>query len=381
METILDSLASTPAVSEEVFCRLIQGGISTTITRGTVSRESSRYAALLAQRGVKEGQVVLIILRHSPDLFYAFLGAMMIGAVPSFMPPVTSKQDIKLYWSSHRTLFGRIETGALLTYRANVREIEDNLGPLGLLLIEAEQVKGIEFEIKELSCDPNQIALLQHSSGTTGLKKGVALTHAAVLTQVEKYTASLKLNANDRIVSWLPLYHDMGLITSFLVPLITKTELVLLDPLEWVVNPRSLFEAIRTYGGTLCWQPNFAFHHLCRVLGALPGFDLSSMRAWIDCSEPCRPETFALFEKTFSKAGVQPHHLQVCYAMAETVFAVTQTELGKKVRTVTLSRGMESSSGNELELTQETGWTYLSTGYPMPGMEVRIVGPDGKILP
>jgi len=88
------------------------------------------------------------------------------------------------------------------------------------------------------------------------------------------------------------------------------------------------------------------------------------MRAWIDCSEPCRPETFALFEKTFSQSGRSAPPSASCYAMAETVFAVTQTELGKKVRTVTLSRGMESSSGNELELTQETGWTYLSTAIP-----------------
>src|SRR5262249_25016431 len=134
------------------------------------------------------------------------------------------------------------------------------------------------------------------------------------------------------IVSWLPLYHDMGLIACLLLPFVRRVPIVWLDPFEWVARPAMLFEAIATHRGTLVWLPNFAFHHLARTVSDDPPVDLGGVRAFINCSEACKPETFDLFASRFAGSGVRAGQLQVCYALAEAVFAVTQTPMGRVPR-------------------------------------------------
>ena len=154
--------------------------------------------------------------------------------------------------------------------------------------------------------DPNEIAFLQHSSGTTGLQKGVALSHRAVLNQVASYSDAIALNDHDVIVSWLPLYHDMGLIAGFLLPLIQGVPLVLMSPFDWVQHPALLFRAIHDYHGTLCWLPNFAYNHCARRIRQrdTEGLSLASMRLFINCSEPVRPESHQQFLERFAANGV-----------------------------------------------------------------------------
>lgn len=166
----------------------------------------------------------------------------------------------------------------------------------------------------------------------------------------------------------------MGLIACFLFPLVTGTPFVLLDAFEWVINPGLLFDSVQRYRATLCWMPNFAFHHLIRTVRPSPALNLSSIRAWIDCSEPCRAETFGLFARTFGAAGVRLDQLQVCYAMAETVFAVTQTPPGPVPRVLSVDPEACRDKGR-IALAQEGAphQRLLSTGIPLPGLTVRIV--------
>lgn len=312
------------------------------------------------------------MLRHSPELFYAFLGSMLIGAVPSFMPPLSNKQDPDVFWSSHRELFARSGFKHLVLDATDAAMAARPFAKLDIAIIDMHAVGDNDTGNAQLlpALCPDDIAFLQHSSGTTGLKKGVALSHRAVLWQVRTYADSIGLLPSDRIVSWLPLYHDMGLITSFLMPLVMGTELVFIDPHEWVVNPRLLFEAIQRHACTLAWQPNFAFHHLCRTLGGRTTTDLSSMRAWINCSEPCRAETFDLFASTFAAVGVTREALQVCYAMAENVFAVTQTKCGAPPTVIegTLVDGafVQATGSNP------SNRLFLSTGPALPENQVAI---------
>ena len=367
METILDALQDHGAGDEQVFCHFLQSGQAVSISYRDLRCEAGRFARLFRQSGVQRGEVVLIFLRHSPDLLYSFLGAMLAGAIPSFMPCPTSKQDPTLYWSSHRKLFERIGAGAVLTSTENLAMIREHTAGLPLQLLEVEKAGDFTGDFVPESTAPETIAFLQHSSGTTGLKKGVALTHAAVLRQVQGYAGTLKLAPDDCIVSWLPLYHDMGLIACFLLPLLTRTTVVMLDPFEWVVNPSLLFAAIKRFGGTLCWMPNFAFHHLCRTVRPSPGLDLSSMRAWIDCSEPCRA----------AGAGVKPEQLQVCYAMAETVFAVTQTQPGQTARVLPVDPEALRQGRIVVVPAGVSRQTFLSTGPVIRGLQVCIRNEPG----
>ena len=368
---------------DSVFCYFNRGGREQTISYSTLLFQSRRYATALQKRGLEKGEVVLILLDHTPELLYAFIGAMQAGGIPSFMPPLTSKQDPAVYWVSHQKLFDRIAPATLLTAGHVQPALRNHLSTDGLKLVTLEDClasDGRDFRVE--SAGSLEIALLQHSSGTTGLKKGVALSHRAVIQQVEYYAQALALSPSDCIVSWLPLYHDMGLIACFLLPMLTGTPVVMMDPQEWVVNPKLLFQAIYTHRGTLCWQPNFAFHHLRRTVRPSKEFDVSSMRAWIDCSEPCRPETFQLFADRFADIGVTPRQLQVCYAMAESVFAVTQTTPGEPYYELTADPEILRRDGLVVAPAKEApSQRLLSTGRPIAGMEVCIVNNSGDPLP
>lgn len=380
--TIVDAFQKDGDFDDGIFCRFIKAGLETIIHYHDLRSQAGRYANFFRSAGVRPGEVALIILPHTPDLFYAFLGAMLAGAIPSFMPSRTSKQEPQLYWSSHEKLFKRIGSGALLTTNENLAAIRANLPDLGLRLLTIEEAQRVLPQFCRDHVNPDDIALLQHSSGTTGLKKGVALSHAAVVSQVRSYAQALEISRQDQIVSWLPLYHDMGLIACFMLPLITHTPIVMLDPFEWVTNPALLFNAIKDYRATLCWQPNFAFHHLCRTVRPSAQLDLTSMRAWIDCSEPCRSETFDLFAAKFAGAGVKAEQLQVCYAMAEAVFAVTQTHTGQRPRVLSINPERLRVAGRvELVSVDEPNQLVLSAGTPISGLQVRVVDEHSEPLP
>lgn len=383
MHTLLDVRVADAQRPEMVFGYFQRGGVETAITRGKLWREAARHAHLLRSRGVRCGEVVLIILPHGPELLYAFLGAMLAGAIPSFMPPPSAKQDARLYWSAHEKLFDRLQGAALLSTREYLTAVSQNIPRLALRLVDATHA-GSHPPLSEVAVpSPDDVALLQHSSGTTGLKKGVALSHRAVLTQLASYREALALRADDCVVSWLPLYHDMGLIACFLLPLVTGVPVVMLDPFEWVVNPRLLFDAIKRHRGTLCWQPNFAFHHLARTVRVTPELDVASMRIWNDCSEPCRAETLEGFARTFSRAGVKPEQLQVCYAMAETVFAVTQTAPGARPAVLAVdAEVLRAERRVQVAADGAAGaQRLLSVGRVISGLQVRIVDDAGQALP
>jgi len=303
------------------------------------------------------------MLQHSPEMYYSFMGAMQCGCIPSMMPCPSEKQDSFKFWESHRELFKRIGAGAILTSPENAEGLRKNMPGQPLKILTTEQRRQTAQHFEPIKTDLDDIALIQHSSGTTGLKKGVQLSYGAIAAQIASYSDAIGFAASDRIVSWLPLYHDMGLIACFILPLTLGLPMVSLDAFEWVNRPALLLEAIQEHRCTHVWLPNFAFHHLCRAVDPGRGYVLDSIKAFINCSEPCKPETFDLFLGTFARCGVHAGQLQACYAMAETVFAVTQTTPGQKVK--------------EYHLDAQR---ILSTGRVISGLEIRIApGHVGEI--
>lgn len=366
-----------------LFAQVLIGGREEAVSRAELWARAGAYGCGLRAAGAGPGHTVVIIMEQGWQQLAAFLGALRVGAVPSFMPPPSPKQDPAVYWDGHRQLFARLAPGTLLLQSRFLAVLRRNLPDLELSLLVAEEAISVADEAADaFAPDPEAVAFLQHSSGTTGLKKGVALSHRSVLTQVRSYAERLALRPDDRIVSWLPYYHDMGLVACFLLPLVARVPLVLLDPFEWVAAPGRLFTAIARHRATLCWQPNFAFQHLCRSVPAESVTDsLATMRAWINCSEPCQPETAARFARQFAAAGVSPAHLQVCYAMAETVFAVTQTEPGSVPRVLALD--VESWRAGRVQPAQPgtPSRDFVSTGRPLRATTVAIVDAEGRALP
>lgn len=353
--------------ADAVFCTFLQDGAAHTITFSRLFERAEAYARRYECLGVRPGDLVIVILQHSPHLFYSYLGAILAGAVPSFMPFPSPKQRPELYWHDHDALFERIEPRLIVTYPENLQSAQTALPGFSIPVLIADDsvLEGARNGVVHagFSAAADSVACLQHSSGTTGLKKGVMLTHEAIAREVDVYAKAIGFTENDSIASWLPLYHDMGFIGCFMTSVVLGTHLVALDPFAWVMRPTLLLDAIERYGTTFTWLPNFAFSHIVNGARRNAVWNLSSLRALINCSEPCKASTFERFLGRFSSSGVTAEHLQVCYAMAENVFAVTQTRLGEAVA-----------------ILDTEGMRLPSCGAPVEGVEIEIRAADGTAL-
>jgi acyl-CoA synthetase (AMP-forming)/AMP-acid ligase II len=339
--------------------------------------ETERWARIWLASGARQGAVVFIILQHCQEMFPAFLGAMRAGLIPSYMPFPTPKQDPKLYWQSHKELFARVAPACVLTYAELVDAIR-GISDAGTCQVfdAAAAPRGFDGPLPALAelDDPGSTALLQHSSGTTGLKKGVALTWRQIRDQLGAYAQAIAATGEDRIVSWLPIYHDMGLITGLLLPVTIGAMVVCLDAFEWLTRPDMFFDAIAQFRGTLGWLPNFAFNHLVRTRDRDRHYDLSSLRLLINCSEPCKAETMDAFLAVFTRHGLQPLALQVCYGMAEVVFGLTQTPADRAPRVIAIDRAALSERSEAVLVEPESTGSqlFVSCGLPIKGAQLRI---------
>ena len=358
---------------DAVFCRQVGETGETVLTWADLEADCGRFAAAYRAAGLAHGDQVLIFLRQEPALYGAFFGAMLSGIAPAFMPCTSPRQDPALYWASHEALLRHIRPAAIVTDRATLAEMAASALPLELsriLLVETLE----PASLSPIDVPETEIGLLQHSSGTTGLKKGVALTFEAIVAQVESYATAVDLTDEDAIVSWLPLYHDMGLIACLVLPAYFAVPVTHLDPFHWIGRPDTLFDRLVQDRGTLTWLPNFAFEHLSATAGRRAGrWDLSGVRAFINCSEPCKAATFDRFASAFAPAGVRRAQLQCCYAMAETVFAVSQTPLdgGTPLR-VTVDPASLQRGGTPVVARDSRGVDLIETGQPIAGVAVSI---------
>ncbi|HVU14791.1 MAG TPA: AMP-binding protein [Phototrophicaceae bacterium] len=353
-----------------------------TVTRAEFVRQITAYAAALHGIGIQPRD--LVVVAHTQDLesIYAFWGALSLGAIPSMFPTLTEKLDPDIYRANMSELVRRSEVKAVLT--------TDEFAPIlaegvGCPVYGSSALREHSGQFKPYKPNSDEIAFLQHSSGTTGLQKGVALAHRAVLNQLASYADAIDLSENDVIVSWLPLYHDMGLIAGFLMPLIQGIPLVLMSPFEWVKSPAMLFRAIHEYHGTLCWLPNFAYNHCARRIRQrdLEGLSAASMRMFINCSEPVYHESHEQFLERFAPLGVVPAMLGVSYAMAENTFAVTQTMPRQIPHLDVIDRLVLQSElrAHPVELEDANAQIKVSCGLPISGAAVRVLDPQGQPLP
>ena len=351
-------------------------------------RGAAGYAETLSQAGVKPGEVVILILQHSLDHLYAYFGTILMGAVPSIMPFLTEKLLPERYRADLTALVEVTNPAAIITYPEFESEVRAALAPGSgvqvILTTQALSPRDPDFlALGGSQRKPEDIVLLQHSSGTTGLQKGVALSHQAVLNQLNSYSQALKLNSADVIVSWLPLYHDMGLIAGLLMPVLMQVPLVLLSPFDWVRAPARLLQAVTRYKGTLTWLPNFAFSFCAQKMRDrdLEGVDLASWRAVINCSEPIYWESQQAFLQRFQPYGLNPTALSTCYAMAENVFAVTQSALASPLTVDFIDRETLQISRRALPAEPGSAAAMVSSGKPIDQVQVKIVDPGGNPLP
>jgi acyl-CoA synthetase (AMP-forming)/AMP-acid ligase II len=348
---------------------------------------ANAYARTYHREGLKPGEVIILILQHGEDLVYAFWGAILHGSIPSIMPFLTEKLSPERYRVDLSALLSVTKPAAIVTYPEFEQEVRAALkeeDPVRAVIVTDRLEPQSEPELDQLSGmkrKPEDIVLLQHSSGTTGLQKGVALSHRAVFNQLDAYTRALKLTESDVIVSWLPLYHDMGLIAGFLMPTLLGRPLILISPFDWVRAPQRLLQAVSQYKGTLTWLPNFAFNFCAQKIRDryLEGLDLSSWRAIINCSEPVHLESHAAFYERFKAYGLKKEALQTSYAMAENVFGVTQSDLSRPPKVEEIDReAFMTERRAQAPVNGHPTMKMMSSGSPLSNTQIRILDAKGK---
>uniref|UniRef100_UPI0022506754 AMP-binding protein n=1 Tax=Dyella silvatica TaxID=2992128 RepID=UPI0022506754 len=356
-----------------------ENGLARQFSYGDAFDETLRWAALLRRHSVRKGDIVFVALKHRHEIYFCFMGAMWLGAIPSIIPFPTPKQDLDIYWHEYRTMFAQVEPRLLLTYGDNVPAVRDALGNQSCVVLDLDDPAiGLDHAVPQLDPvdgNPHDTALLQFSSGTTGMRKGVMLTHGQLAQHMTTYSRTIDFRAEDIVASWLPLYHDMGLIACFLLPLHAGATIISLDAFDWVAQPSKLLQTLETYRATFAWMPNFALQHVVRTLPEEQNFDLRHVRAIINCSEVCRPQTMQSFLSAMLDHGLRPEQLQTCYGMAEAVFAVSQSTLDAVPRTVTVDRYLleRYSRVRMVEPIYRNGQTFVSCGPILDGLEVKVV--------
>jgi fatty-acyl-CoA synthase len=327
-------------------------------------RRAERWASAYAEDGIQPGDRVVVIFEHGIDLYAAYIGALLLGAVPAMFAHPSPKLSEAIYFETIQTLLESSGAVALATWEDLARRLEPvtkKVSTIRSIVTGTDSLKN-SFPAFSLRADPDAPAFLQYSSGTTGLKKGVMISHRALIWQVRTYAEAIGANEKDTIVSWLPLYHDMGLIACFFLPLITRCKVVALSPFDWVKRPEMWLDAVSRHKGTLSWLPNFSYAFLARNT-TRGGWDLSSLRGVVNCSEPVTQAAHAAFTERFAPNGFRASALAASYAMAETTFAVTSGGCGTPVRTL-----------------ETDGRTIVSSGKVLPETTVRILDDAGQPL-
>ena len=392
------------ANASRVLLRIVAGPGFENLVELTGADILERSAALAARYTphAEAGDTVLLLLPHSVELFLLHIGLVLSGRVPGILAWPTSRIDPEKYQRNLAHQLSHLPASQLIT----LPRLAANLAPgLPFPSVPCAIPGGEEFE-KNLAVPiefsrvpapggepsarlPEDALFLQFSGGTTGAQKAVVVTAPMHVSQLDRLRACLGFSSADSVVSWLPMYHDMGLIACLWLPLWHGAPSLQFSATDWLLNPEMLFFYLDRYRGTFCWLPNFAFSYLASRRAGMQGpHSLEHVRAFINCSEPVRLRSLQDFEREFASWGVRGVALQACYAMAENVFAVTQTDLSRRPETSPRTRVRRLHSPYTVLSSQILDDVYVSSGRPVSGTEIRLVddgvecgpGEPGEIL-
>jgi len=392
-EPWLDRATTRPDDLAIVHWRL--GATSVTWTAAALMAAAFDVSRRLKAAGVRRGEVCATILRHHAAFYPVYLGIVLAGAVPTVLAYPNPRLHPEKFREGIEGMLDQSGFDWILTEEALLpllgvigekagHAFRGILHPLGWVHEPADYRLKTFCDTAVERAAPNDPCLLQHSSGTTGLQKPIMLSHRSVLGHLRCYGEAVSALPCDKVVSWLPLYHDMGLIAAFHLPLGLGIPLVQLDPFEWVQAPISLLQAISEHRATLAWLPNFAFNLMAERVrdDELDGLRLDSMRLFVNCSERVKASSHDRFAERFAKIGLNPEALGASYAMAEATFAVTQTTPGIRAPVCYVDR-QEIAASRVVVLAADNSAAIpcVSSGKLVKGCEIRIVDDGDDNLP
>jgi fatty-acyl-CoA synthase len=370
-------------------------GSVTPITYRDLHRAAMVMARALRSRGLERGRTVAIMLPTGLGYFASFMGVLLAGGVPVPLYPPIRLDRIAEYMARCTGILDNAQAQLLITFdRAarladiasdRVASIEQVLSVDALLAPQVLAARELqELSSSHLAIGPDDTALIQYTSGSTGDPKGVELTHANVVANIRASAAGCGLTGDDVLVSWLPLYHDMGLIAGWLMPLYFGIPTVVMSPLAFLSRPARWLGALSDYRASCSVAPNFAFD-LCvkRIDDAeLAGLDLRCVRTILNGAEPILPATLERFATRFAPAGLRRESMFCAYGLAENMVAVAFSPLLRAPRIDRIERAPFEADG--VARIAEAGGDaleFVGVGTAVPLHEIQVVDADGGPVP
>ncbi|MBE7423995.1 MAG: AMP-binding protein [Zoogloeaceae bacterium] len=345
-----------------------------------------RIATGLVSRGLQPQQAVALMLPTGRDYLATFFGILIAGGIPVPIYPPARLAQIEDHLRRHARILDNAQAVFIVTVpqaKGVAALLRDHVPSLAEIV--TPQETDAEPEPLLHRAAPQDIAFLQYTSGSTGDPKGVVLTHANLLANLRAMGPAFQVTSEDVFVSWLPLYHDMGLIGAWFGSLYFAMPLVLMSPLAFLARPARWLQAISRHRGTLTAAPNFAYELCARKLAdaELAGIELRSLRLALNGAEPVSPATLEAFIQRFVPHGLQPEAITPVYGLAECSVGLAFPPLGRGPRIDAIRRETLVREARA-EPADEGGPDVMrvpACGRALPGHEIRIVGEAGDELP
>lgn len=346
-----------------------------------LARHARAAARVLRAHGVERGDRVCLLGSTSPEFLTALFGAWYAGAVPVILPHQRPRVALADYVADVGVRIDQVRARFLLVGERFVEVADAGVGIPAIALDELWVAS--ESRSPGVAIDPDDVAFLQFTSGSTGRSRAVTLTHRQMLGNVASITGSLGLGVSWRWVSWLPMYHDMGLIS--MLTMVANGMRAYLQPTEdFARAPRSWMAAVSKFRASISVGPNFAWGLAARTLAATkPGeLDLSQLRIAGNGAEPINVADLECFVEAAGAHGMGPDAVSPMYGMAEATLAVTASPPGAPMRDIAVvpDRLHQGAVVHRVGQDAEFRRRIVSCGPPMPGIEVAIRAADGTTL-
>jgi len=387
-ETLIDTLEWHAATHpDRAHCILLDATENAEkITYGELATCAKRVAAGLRKVGLTEGDRVAIMLSTEADFLYAFFGALYAGGVPVPLYPPVRMSHIEEHLQRQTGILKNAGATVFITLPAGLRlaTLIKPLVPSLRLVTTVESVRSDEPDppAPVKNSDP---AVIQYTSGSTGDPKGVVLSHANILANIRAMGTAMSVGPDDVFISWLPLYHDMGLIGAWLGSLYFGTPIAMMSPLQFIVRPESWLWAIHRYRGTVTAAPNFAYELCLQSIddATIEGVDLSSLRVTVSGAEPVSPSTLRRFSARFAQYGFDEKSLAPSYGLAENTVALSCPPPGRGMVVDRIDRSILDRDGKAVPVspTDANAVEIVACGRPLPGHQVRILDATGREAP
>ncbi len=386
MRTVVQVLRDNVVHTSHAVTFVRTSGEQRVVSYPELDRLTQSRARWLYEAGLAKGDRVALVLPETDDFVLTFLGCLQGGLVPVPMYPPQTLAKLEAYGDTVRHVLARSGAKVLLTSEALAPMLREHVVGNADVRLVTEREVATEPADPSLPLSPvslDDLAFLQFTSGSTSAPKGVMVTYGNLAANAHAIMFDgLQSTPADKGLSWLPLFHDMGLIGFVVAPLYALVQVMFLPTMAFIRRPSLWLDSIHRYRATITFAPNFAFALATRAItqSQASNWDLSCMRALGCGAEPIQADVLRAFLQRFGQQGLRPESILPSYGMAEATLAISFTGLGDtlhtdKVDAEAMRQGRAEASGDKGD-----GMELVCCGRVFPGHELRVVGPSGETL-